>query len=303
MSQKRNLMPWLAFAAISFIWGSTWLTHKWALRDITPVGLMTLRMGIAALIFAAVARMRGESLCSLADLKHVLIAGFFLTCFSNVATAWSLTHIPSGLGAILQAPIPVWMALLSVRTDPLSKTGWLASIVGLLGVTLVCWPEKSNAAIAIGPALVCVFSAAIWSWASLHQRQHVASGGLFGNASLQMFQGALLGLICLGFGMPFTVSGTIHFESWLAVAYLIGFGSCIAYAAFLYLTQVWHPARAGSFSYLNPVIALLLGWWLNDELLSSRMALGLVIIFLGVGILQIATHRARRAAQVSSLER
>jgi drug/metabolite transporter (DMT)-like permease len=295
-------MPWLAFAAISFIWGSTWLAHKWALQDFTPIGLMTLRMGVAAIVFASIAWARRESLCTLADLKHVMLAGFVLTCFANVATAWSLTYIPSGVGAILQAPIPVWMALLSFRTDPLSKTGWLASFMGLFGVALVCWPDNPEAKvhllIPVVPSLVCVLTAAIWSWASMHQRKYVRSGGLFANASLQMTQGALIGGVAIAAGAGFTVDGTISREAWASVAYLIGFGSCIAFAAFLYLTQVWHPARAGSFSYLNPLIAVLLGWWLNAEMLNAQIIVGLVIILLSVGVLQIATIRARRKAAI-----
>jgi drug/metabolite transporter (DMT)-like permease len=291
-------LPWLAFAAISFIWGSTWLAHKWALQDFTPIGLMTLRMGLAAIVFAGIAFARKESICTIADLKHVLLAGFILTCFANVATAWSLKYIPSGVGAILQAPIPVWMALISFRTDPLSKTGWLASFMGLLGVALVCWPDDPDSAthlvIPILPSIVCVFTAAIWSWASMHQRKYVKSGGLFGNACLQMIQGALIGGLAMALGQPMTIDGDVSREAWLSVAYLVGFGSCIAFAAFLYLTQVWHPARAGSFSYLNPLIAVLLGWWLNAEILNTQIIVGLFVILLSVGVLQIATIRAKR---------
>jgi len=294
-------LPWIAFAAISLIWGSTWLAHKWALADFTPVGLLTVRFLMAAVACFALGRIRRESFPDRAQLKPILLAGLILTGIANVATAWSLTHIPSGVGAVLQAPIPVWMALFSLRTDPLSKTGWLAAVLGLVGVALVSIPENSGSDFSVLPSLVCIFAAASWSWASLYQRKHVNSGGLLTNASLQMLQGGLLGLLMLGLGFPATTHGSFSSVSpaaWYAVAYLVVFGSCIAFAAYLYLTKVWHPARAGSFSYLNPVVAVGLGAWIGGEPLSWRVAIGLAVILLAVGVLQYATIRgARRDAK------
>ena len=291
-------LPWAAFAAISLIWGSTWLAHKWALADFTPVGLLTVRLLMASVACFALGRIRRESFPDRAQLKPILLAGLILTGFANVATAWSLTHIPSGVGAVLQAPIPVWMALFSLRTDPLSKIGWLAAVLGLVGVALVSIPENSGGTFSVLPSLVCIFAAASWSWASLYQRKYVSSGGLLTNASLQMLQGGLLGALMLGLGFPATTHGSVSPTAWYAVAYLVGFGSCIAFAAYLYLTQVWHPARAGSFSYLNPVVAVGLGAWIGGEPLSWRIAIGLAVILLAVAVLQYATIRvARRDAK------
>ena len=292
-------LPWIAFTAISLIWGSTWLAHKWALADFTPVGLLTVRLLLASVACFALGRIRRESWPERAQLKPILLAGLILTGIANVATAWSLTHIPSGVGAVLQAPIPVWMALFSLRTDPLSKTGWLAAILGLVGVALVSFPENSGSELSVLPSLICIFAAASWSWASLYQRKNVSSGGLLTNASLQMLQGGLLGLLMLCCGFPATTHGSISPTAWYAVAYLVGFGSCIAFAAYLYLTQVWHPARAGSFSYLNPVVAVGLGAWIGGEPLSWRIVIGLAVILLAVAVLQYATiRRARRDAKL-----
>ena len=114
-----------------------------------------------------------------------------------------------------------------------------------------------------------------------------------------MLQGGLLGLLMLVCGFPATTHGSVGPTAWYAVAYLVAFGSCIAFAAYLYLTQVWHPARAGSFSYLNPVVAVALGAWLGGEPLSWRIAIGLAVILLAVGVLQYATiRRARRDAKL-----
>jgi drug/metabolite transporter (DMT)-like permease len=126
----QRLMPWLAFAACCLIWGSTWIAHKWALADLTPLGLATLRFAFASLICLLIARLSGEAWVRREQLAALLIAGLVLVGASNVLTSWSLLHIPSGVGAVLQAPIPVWFALLTWRTEPIRLSGWIAVFLG-----------------------------------------------------------------------------------------------------------------------------------------------------------------------------
>jgi drug/metabolite transporter (DMT)-like permease len=299
--EANSAKAWAAFAAISLIWGSTWLAHKWALKDLTPVGLMSLRLGLAAAFCFAMGRVRREEFPIRAQWHHLALAGLFMTGVVNVATAWSLTQLPSGVGAILQAPIPVWMALFSIRSDPMSKLGWLAVFLGLGGVVLVSWPTGSKDDFDWLACTVCIVAAAVWSWASLYQRKHLTTGGLYTNASLQMTQGAVLGSLLVLGGVPATTGHGISSQAWWAIAYLVGFGSIIAFASYLYLTKVWHPARAGSFSYLNPIVAVLIGWWLANEAITTRMMVGLAIILCAVAVLQYETMRSKtKLAELSS---
>jgi drug/metabolite transporter (DMT)-like permease len=292
MPVSRPWLPWLAFAAISFIWGSTWLAHKWALEDFTPAGLSTIRFSLAAVLCLLLGRLRGEAWPKRGDLPTLLFTGLILTGLANVLTAWSLTHVPSGVGAVLQSPIPVWMALLSMRRDPLSGTGWIAVLLGLGGVVLVMWPQ-GRSDIPLWPAVVCVLIAALWSWASLVQRARVQSGGLYSNAGIQMAQSAVIGLLLTPIFSSYTHVPQVHLHAWLALGYLVIFGSVIAFGAYLYLTQVWHPARAGSFAYLNPLVAVLLGAWLGSEPLTLRLVMGMTVILAAVAVLQLASRRPR----------
>jgi drug/metabolite transporter (DMT)-like permease len=304
VAPTREWLPWAAFAATSFIWGSTWLTHKWVLDTLTPVGLLCARMSLACVMCFLIGRALKEPLPTRPDVPILLATGLVLTGLANVLTAWCLTIIPSGLGAILQAPIPVWMALLSMGKEPLNRTGWSAAIIGVAGVALVSWPsadEVQHAQVSTSMLVfaywLCAATAFVWSWASLIQKRRVSSGGLFTNASLQMAQGALISAVLLGGGMDFyTAKATAMTPiAWWSLAYLVVFGSCIAFAAYLYLTKVWHPARAGSFAYLNPVIAVALGYWLNSEPVNARIIVGLVVILLSVGFLQVATRATSSA--------
>lgn len=287
------MLPWLAFAAISVIWGSTWLVHVHALTDFTPIGLATTRFALAGLICLAIGLYRGEQGCDRSELPKLLLSGLILLGLANVLTAWTLTWIPSGVGAVLQAPIPVWMALLTMRREPLGAAGLAATVLGLGGVALVMWPDE-RVDLAVVPALVCVGSALMWSWAALYQRRHVRSGGMFVNTGLQMLASSLVGAVLLPWSGGATVDGSIGVEAWAALAYLTVFGSLIAFSAFLYLTRVWHPARAGSFSYMNPLVAVLLGVTLNHEPLTARLLAGMAVILCGVALLQwVAVRRAR----------
>jgi len=287
------MLPWLAFAAISLIWGSTWLVHVHALADFTPLGLATTRFALAGVLCLAIGLYRGEQGCERRELPKLLLSGLILLGLANVLTAWTLTWIPSGVGAVLQSPIPVWMALLTMRREPLGKAGFAATLLGLGGVVLVLWPDE-RVDLALLPAAVCVGSALMWSWAALYQRRHVSSGGMFINTGMQMLASALVGTLLLPFFGGATVDGSVSPQAWAALAYLTLFGSLIAFSAFLYLTRVWHPARAGSFSYLNPLVAVLLGVTLNDEPLTARLLIGMVVILCGVALLQwVAVRRAR----------
>lgn len=284
------MLPWLAFAACTLIWGSTWLAHKWALMDLTPLGLASVRFTTAGILCLLIARLSGERFVRRSELPSLLLAGILMAGAANVITAWSLQYIPSGVGAVLQAPIPVWLALLSLRSDPMRPLGWVAVLLGFAGVALVVGRDTSGS---IDPlaALVCAVTPLAWSWGSLHQRAQVHSGGLFANAGTQML---FSGLLCIGitsaFG-KFTQHGGIDTRAWLATGWLIIGGSCIAFASYQYLAKVWHPARAGSFSYLNPVIAVLLGWALGGEAMGLSLILGMGVVLVAVAVLQVATAK------------
>lgn len=291
LEQPRNaLLPWLAFVACCLVWGSTWLAHKWALADLTPLGLASLRFTFAGLLCLAIARVSGEAWVRRHELVPLLVAGLMLSGIANVLTSWSLLYIPSGVGAVLQAPIPVWFALMTLRSDPLRPSGWIAVFLGFFGVALVMWPGTVGT---IDPlaALVCALTAAAWSWASLYQRQRVRSGGLFGNAGLQMLVSSVFGLALTPAFGGFTHGHGVGQAAWIATAYLVVGGSCVAFASYQYLVKVWHPARAGSFAYINPLIAVLLGWLLGGEALTPQLLIGMGVIMVAVAVLQFATRK------------
>jgi drug/metabolite transporter (DMT)-like permease len=287
---QSNLLPWVAFVAISLIWGSTWLAHKWALADFSPMGLGTLRFVIAGGACLLMGRLFKEQWPAATELPVLLLTGLMLTGVANVVTAWTLLHIPSGIGAVLQSPIPIWLALFAWSSDPLSRRGWCAVALGFAGVMLVVWPEGKHS-VPMMPALICASTAALWAYASMQQRARVKSGGLYTNVGLCMLTSSLFGMVLTPFMGGYVVSAELSWQAMLAAAYLVVFGSVIAYASYIYLTRVWHPARAGSFSYLNPIVAVLLGFYLGGERMNARMVLGMAVILVSVWVLNQATRK------------
>ena len=290
--RERRWLPWLAYITCIAIWGTTWMAHKWALEDLTPGGLIGWRFLCAGLLCVMIARWRSEAFVRRAHLPPLILAGLFLSGICNVVTAWTLQWIPSGVGAVLQAPIPVWMALLTWRSEPLKLSAWVGVLLGFAGVALVMWPDQAIA-MPVLPAIICVLMAGAWSWASLYQRRHVHSGGLYSNAGVQMLISGCLSVVLTPLFGGYTQHGEVGWQALAATAYLTIGGSCIAFACYLYLTQVWHPARAGSFSYLTPLIAVLIGWAVGGEAITSRLLLGMAVILLAVAVLQWASAARR----------
>lgn len=293
-------MPWFAFAACSLIWGSTWLAHKWALADFTPMGLASVRFFLAGVLCLLIARISGESFVRREHRNALLLAGVIMAGLANVLTAWTLQFIPSGVGAVLQAPIPVWMALMTLRKEPLRPVGWVAILLGFIGVAVVMWPSETVHFDGLA-ALVCLLTPVAWCWASLHQRARVRSGGVFANAGLQMLLSGCVGLLLTPLIGSYTQHGQVSTQAWIATAYLIIGGSCIAFASYQYLVRVWHPARAGSFSYINPVIAVSLGWALGGEPLRPQLLAGMAVVLVAVAVLQVATRKSTPASSEPEL--
>ncbi|CAG0962018.1 partial putative inner membrane transporter YedA, partial [Anaerolineae bacterium] len=136
-----------------------------------------------------------------------------------------------------------------------------------------------------------LLASALWAVGTLHHRRHVTGGGALTNSGLEMLAAAVFGILAAPLTGGFT-SGPVTTKALLAVFYLALFGSCIAYTAHLYVSRIWSPVRAGSYAYLNPVIAVVLGTAILGEPFDARMALGMAVILAGVALVQ---YRSRGA--------
>ncbi|HUM01975.1 MAG TPA: EamA family transporter [Thermoanaerobaculia bacterium] len=282
---RRALLGWAAYLTVSVVWGSTFLGIAVALRSFTPWGVVSVRFTVASILCLALGRLLGEARPSRAVAGHLAVSGAVLLGVCNAIVTWAELHVPSGLAAVLCAPVPIVLALLSLRTERLGARGWAGVLLGFAGVVVLTAPERSAGA-SLAAAVGILLSTVLWAWATLHMKRHVSGGGPLTNAGIQMATAAGIALLAAGPTGGF-LRAPLAPEAVGALLYLAVVGSCLAFTAFGVLTRLWPPARAGTYAYLNPAIAVLLGAALLGEPLGLRLLLGMAVLLAGVALVQI----------------
>ncbi|MBK9374954.1 MAG: EamA family transporter [Holophagales bacterium] len=286
---RSNVLAWIAYAVCAIVWGSTYFAIAVALESFPPYGMVAVRFGVASVLTLGVARLFREPWPARKELPHLALVGVLLLGICNALIVWSETRVTSGVAAVLAALTPAWFGILTARTEPLGARGWIGTGLGLAGVVLLVGPGTSGGVDLVGVAAI-LLATFLWAVGTLHHRKYVRGGGALTNAGLEMLAAAIFGAILAPFGGGF-VSGAVTPKALLAIGYLAVFGSCLAYTAHLYLTKTWSPARAGTYAYLNPVIAVLLGAAFLGEAFNARMALGMAVVLVGVALVQYRSQR------------
>lgn len=286
---RSNVLPWIAYAVCAIVWGSTYFAIAVALESFPPYGMVAVRFGVASVLTLGVARLFREPWPARKELPHLALVGVLLLGICNALIVWSETRVTSGVAAVLAALTPAWFGILTARTEPLGARGWIGTGLGLAGVVVLVGPGTSGG-VDLGGVAAILLATSLWAVGTLHHRKHVKGGGALTNAGLEMLAAAIFGAVLAPFGGGF-VSGDVTPKALLAIGYLAVFGSCLAYTAHLYLTKAWNPARAGTYAYLNPVIAVLLGAAVLGEAFNARMALGMAVVLAGVALVQYRSQR------------
>ena len=286
---RQDLLGWLAYVTVSVVWGSTYLGIAVALRSFTPWGLVGLRFAIASVLCLTLGRLRSEPWPARGVVPHLAVSGAVLLGVCNTLVTWAELHISSGLTAVLAALVPVFLALQTLRSEPLGARGWAGALLGFAGVVVLMAPERSERSSLAGSAAV-VLSTALWAWATLYLRKNVSGGGPLTNAGIQMLVAAGIGVAAApatgGFLRAPVAGGAL-----LALLYLAIVGSCLAFTAFGYLTHAWPATRAGTYAYLNPMVAVVLGAVVLDEPFGPRLVLGMFVILAGVALIQFGRRK------------
>ncbi len=279
----------LAFAVIYVVWGSTYLAIRVVVETMPPFLSAAARFLVAGVLFFAFLAARGMPLPGLVDWKRAAITGTLLCVGGNGLVVWAEKSISSGLAALLVALTPIWFALLDwVR--PGGKHPRLNTIIGIaIGFTGVILLVSGRSVAdsngnSLMAALMVVLAAISWAAGSLYTK-HVGSGGSpWMNAAGQMICGGVgLLIVSLLLGEPSTTNWAgISARSTFALIYLVVFGSWLGFSTYVWLLRVSTPSRVSTYAYVNPVIAVFLGWLVLGETLSGRMLAGALIVVLGV---------------------
>ena len=297
----------LAFAAIYLLWGSTYLAIRYAIDTLPPFLMAATRFLVAGTILFAWAALSGERIrYALSEWPKALLIGGLLLLGGNGGVTWAEKYIATGLAALLVASEPLWVVLLNwgiTRQRPNAKV-LLGVFIGLAGVALLVGDGLGEAdassrmsLVGSGVVLLAGFS---WAAGSVYANHRPPKASTSMASGMQMLGGGFL-LLVLALVAGDLPRLNLAAASWLsigAVCYLIVFGSLVAFTAYSWLLRNVTPARAATYAYVNPVVAVFLGWFLASEPLTLRMLIAAVIIIGSVVLITTfgREHRTRAAA-------
>lgn len=293
-----------AFAAIYLIWGSTYLAIRVAIETLPPLLMLGARFAVAGLLMLAWARLRGAPAPTARHWRSAALMGLLIPCLGTGAVAWAEQTNPSGTVALLVATVPLWVALIDRLTGGGHRLGgrlWLGLAAGFAGVAVLAGPAAPGlGAVAVTPgALALVVGTLSWASGSVYSKRARLPGSAVLTTGMQLTLGggmllALGGL--LGEGARVDL-GAVSTASLVALAYLLICGTFVTFTAYMWLLRVTSPARVATYAYVNPVIALLLGWGLAGETLSPRVAVAAPLILTAVGLILSSPARAAAPAR------
>lgn len=300
MNQK-SAPRWLviaAFAAIYLIWGSTYLGIAFAVQTIPPHIMAGIRFLISGTVLFAVLRWRGVSMPKMIHWRSALVVGILLLGLGNGSVSWAETMVPTGLASLMIAVVPLWMVLMDwARPGGARPKGgvFLGIALGLGGIILLVGP----AALGLGQPLnyvgvaIMLLASLSWSLGSIYSRHAAIPDNPLMLTAMEMLCG---GIFLMGMALPlgeyngFQLS-QVSALSWAAMLYLILFGSFLGFTAYVFLLQVSTPAKVSTYAYVNPVVAVFLGWALNGEQITPLTLLASAIIVAGVAIITFFNTR------------
>ena len=295
----------LAFLAVYTIWGSTYLAIRFAVATMPPFLMAGVRFLIAGAILYLWLRLRGAERPKMIHWRSALVIGGLLLLGGNGGVSWAEVHVPSGLAALLVAAVPLWMALFDwIRPGGVRPTGLtlLGLVIGFAGVALLASQAESSGT---GPQLIGILALLVatccWALGSLYARSApVPSMPLLGTGMEMLAGGAVLVLVA-GITGEF---GQVHFaaislKSLLALVFLILFGSLIGYSSYVWLLRHVSAARVSTYAYVNPVVAVFLGWAFASEPISWVTLVSAAVIISSVALITVS--RGHRAAPQAAL--
>jgi len=279
----------LAFAAIYLIWGSTYLAIRYAVETIPPLLMMGMRHTTAGILVYGWARSRGAATPKLKHWAYAAIAGLFLFAVGHGILAWAEQKIPSGMAALLCATLPLWTVLVAHvqgAEQKVSGRAWAGLILGFAGVVILIGPSnlRGHGTLSLLGILAAISSSLAWAIGTVYSKSVRISSSSVLSAAMQMIAGGVLLLVAaIASGESMHVA-SFSLRSSLALVYLTLFGSIIAFTIFTWLLTVASPSRVSTFAYVNPMVAVLLGWALAGEAMGWNTWVAAIVIIAGVAL-------------------
>jgi drug/metabolite transporter (DMT)-like permease len=293
----------LAFGIIYFVWGSTFLAIRVGVREVPPLVFASMRFFVAGAVLYGWMRLKGTPSPTRREWRTVTLLALCIFVVDYGLLFWAEQRVPSGVAAVMLAMIPVFMTLSEIiflRTQRLTMRLAIALLVGIGGVLILVSHSVGLAEKAIDPlgAVALVIAAISWSVASTLSRKLTQPESKVMSSGAQMLSGGImLAVAAAAFGefRGFHIQA-ISRGAWFALVYLIVAGSIIGFTAYVWLLHHESPTKVATYAYVNPVVAVLVGYFLGGEVVGARTFMGSLLVLISVVVITTTPAKETAAA-------
>jgi len=281
-----------ALSLVCFFWGTTWVASRQGVLHMPALQLAGMRQFIGGLCYVIFFSIRGEQWPNGKQWRTIIVLGILNFLLSNGLTTWGVKYISAGLGSIIGATFPLWIVIVNLFA-PNAKVQWkgiLGFIIGFAGICIIFYEhlrDFSNPDFRFGILLAFTGTTA-WAFGTLYTKKKAESFNPYFSLGLQMCVSGSGLLTIAGFTGATIPVTAIPWQSWLALSYLVIFGSVFSFIAYMYALQNLKTEQASIYAYINPIVAVLIGWLIFDENLTVYIAIGGLITLVGVYLINKA---------------
>jgi drug/metabolite transporter (DMT)-like permease len=275
----------LAFAAVYVAWGSTYLVIRIGSTELPPALFAGFRFLLAAVLLAVMARIAGQHIPrTLREWRESAIVGICMLATANGLVVWGEQWVPSNQAALLVATAALWIAgfgTLGTKGHKLAPRTIVGLLIGFMGAIVLLLPTRGFSFDHFGGQLAILASALAWSAGSIYAKRNHSNTALLAAAAVQSFVAGMF-LVSIGLIAGETARWTWSPTAFWTIGYLAVLGSCVGYFGFIWLVHNVSPAALGTYAYVNPAVAVLLGWLFLGENLDAAQLVGMIVILVGV---------------------
>ena len=297
----------IALGAVYLIWGSTYLAIRFAIETIPPFLMAGARYLTAGILLYGWSRLRGAPRPSLAQWRPAVIIGALLLLMGNGGVVWAEQRVSSGLAALLISTEPLWIVLMVWLRDREQRPGGrviAGLLLGFIGLVLLVRPSSSGGGLDPLGVVAVLIASLSWAWGSLYsQRAKLPDSPLLSTSMQMLSGGGLLFLASALTGEPARFAlAEVSARSLLSLAYLVVFGAILAFTAYVWLLRSASAVLVSTYAYVNPVVAVLLGWAFAGEPLTRGTLVSAAVILTGVALISSAQGKKKEAEEEPVVE-
>ena len=287
----------VCFATVYLVWGSTYLVASIGVHALPPFLFGGIRFTVAGILLGSTSLLLGNRpRLDVTEWRHMFLVAVGNVFIANGCTNWAMQTVASNQTAILNASAALWIALLATRgrrAHALDRRTLTGLVVGFAGTLLIIWPHDNLHTGHFAMKLLILVAVFSWSASTVYIRNAHSRLDVLSFTAIQMFLGGVM-LVSLGLATGEAADWHWSRPGLTAMIYLTLASSCLAYTAFAWLAKNTTPALVGTYSYVNPAIAAVLGWWFLGEQLGANQLIGMTVMFAGVALVSWPQKEVKR---------